>query len=77
MSKEVCLVLIKPDGLLKSVTGNVINELSAAHLKIIGAKNGSSKPHAYALCIACAAYYVSKIQIVLNATEVFQFEVTK
>lgn len=37
-NKEVCLVLIKPDGLLKSITGNIINELSATKLKIIGTK---------------------------------------
>lgn len=38
MSNEVCLVLIKPDGLHKSITGNVIDELSGAKLKIIGSK---------------------------------------
>lgn len=35
---EACLVLIKPDGLLKSITGNIINDLSKTNLKIIGAK---------------------------------------
>jgi nucleoside-diphosphate kinase len=43
MSKESCLVLIKPDGLLKSITGNIINELSTTKLKIIGAKIVSVK----------------------------------
>ncbi len=38
MENESCLVLIKPDGLLKSVTGNIINELSTTKLKIIGSK---------------------------------------
>lgn len=38
MTNETCLVLIKPDGILKSITGNIITELSAARLKIIGAK---------------------------------------
>lgn len=38
MTNEACLILIKPDGLVKSLTGNIINELSAARLKIIGAK---------------------------------------
>ncbi len=38
MNNEACLVLIKPDGLLKSVTGNIISELSSTRLKIIGAK---------------------------------------
>jgi nucleoside-diphosphate kinase len=38
MAEESCLILVKPDGLLKSITGNIINELSAAKLKIIGAK---------------------------------------
>jgi nucleoside-diphosphate kinase len=38
MAKESCLVLIKPDGLVKSLTGNIIAELSQAELKIIGAK---------------------------------------
>jgi nucleoside-diphosphate kinase len=37
-NKEACLVLIKPDGLLKSITGNIINELSTTKLKIVGAK---------------------------------------
>jgi len=39
-SKEVeqCLVLIKPDGLVKSLTGNIITELSDTELKIVGAK---------------------------------------
>ena len=43
MNKEACLVLIKPDGLLKSITGNIINELSTTKLKIIGAKIVSVK----------------------------------
>ena len=32
------LVLIKPDGLVKSLTGNIITELSDTGLKIVGAK---------------------------------------
>lgn len=43
MVNEACLILIKPDGLIKSLTGNIINELSAAKLKIIGAKIVSVK----------------------------------
>jgi nucleoside-diphosphate kinase len=35
---EQCLVLIKPDGLVKSLTGNVITSLSHTELKIVGAK---------------------------------------
>jgi nucleoside-diphosphate kinase len=35
---EKTLVLIKPDGLLKSLTGDIINSLSESRLKIIGAK---------------------------------------
>ncbi len=35
---EHALILIKPDGLKKSLTGNVITKLSGAHLIIIGAK---------------------------------------
>ena len=35
---ERTLILIKPDGLLKSLTGNIITRLSEAKLKIIGAK---------------------------------------
>ena len=35
---EKTLVLIKPDGLVKSLTGNIINFLSIAELKIIGTK---------------------------------------
>lgn len=38
MAEQSCLVIIKPDGLLKSLTGNVIDQLSEAELKIIGAK---------------------------------------
>lgn len=38
MAEQACLVLIKPDGLVKSLTGNIINFLSIAELKIIGAK---------------------------------------
>ena len=43
MADESCLVLIKPDGLVKSLTGNIINELSGAKLKIIGTKIVSVK----------------------------------
>jgi len=35
---EQTLVLIKPDGLLKSLTGNIITTLSETRLDIIGAK---------------------------------------
>ena len=35
---EQCLILIKPDGLLKSLTGNIITSLSEAKFKIVGAK---------------------------------------
>jgi nucleoside-diphosphate kinase len=38
MGKEQSLVIIKPDGLLKSLTGNIITELSELKLKIVGAK---------------------------------------
>jgi len=33
-----CLVLIKPDGLVKSLTGNIISALSETKGKIVGAK---------------------------------------
>ncbi len=36
--EEKTLVLIKPDGLVKSLTGNIITTLSETKLKIIGAK---------------------------------------
>jgi len=36
--EEKTLVLIKPDGLVKSLTGNIITTLSEARLKIVGAK---------------------------------------
>jgi nucleoside-diphosphate kinase len=36
--EERTLVLIKPDGLVKSLTGNIITTLSETKLKIIGAK---------------------------------------
>ena len=38
MTEERTLVLIKPDGLYKSLTGNIITTLSETKLKIIGAK---------------------------------------
>lgn len=38
MVAQQCLVLIKPDGLVKSLTGNIISALSETKLKIIGAK---------------------------------------
>jgi nucleoside-diphosphate kinase len=36
--EERTLVLIKPDGLVKSLTGNIITTLSETKLKIVGAK---------------------------------------
>jgi nucleoside-diphosphate kinase len=38
MKEERTLVLIKPDGLVKSLTGNIITMLSETKLKIVGAK---------------------------------------
>ncbi len=38
MPQEVTLVLIKPDGLKKSLTGNILTKLSEAKLIIVGAK---------------------------------------
>ncbi|MCK4860144.1 MAG: nucleoside-diphosphate kinase [Candidatus Omnitrophica bacterium] len=38
MSAQQTLVLIKPDGIVKSLTGNVITELSDTGLIIVGAK---------------------------------------
>ena len=38
MSDEATLVIIKPDGLKKSLTGNILTRLSETKLKIIGAK---------------------------------------
>jgi nucleoside-diphosphate kinase len=38
MPNTKTLVLIKPDGLSKSLTGNVLTRLSAARLEIIGSK---------------------------------------
>lgn len=35
---QQCLVIIKPDGLMKSITGDIIMALSATKLKIVGAK---------------------------------------
>jgi nucleoside-diphosphate kinase len=43
MPTQQCLVLIKPDGLVKSLTGNIISALSETKLKIIGAKIVSMK----------------------------------
>ncbi len=36
--EERVLILIKPDGLIKSLTGDVISKLSETTLKIVGAK---------------------------------------
>lgn len=38
MAAQQCLVIIKPDGLIKSLTGNVITAFSETKLKIVGAK---------------------------------------
>jgi nucleoside-diphosphate kinase len=38
MSVQQSLVLIKPDGLMKSLTGNIISTLSETKLKIVGIK---------------------------------------
>ena len=38
MKEQQTLVLIKPDGLVKSLTGNIITELSDTGLIIVGAK---------------------------------------
>lgn len=38
MEQEATLVIVKPDGLKKSLTGNILTRLSEAKLKIIGAK---------------------------------------
>jgi len=37
-NEEQSLILIKPDGLVKSLTGNIISKLSEAGLVIVGAK---------------------------------------
>jgi len=38
MKNEATLVIIKPDGLKKSLTGNILSRLSETKLKIIGAR---------------------------------------
>jgi nucleoside-diphosphate kinase len=38
MVHQQCLVLIKPDGLIKSLTGDILTALSQTKLKIVGAK---------------------------------------
>jgi nucleoside-diphosphate kinase len=38
MTEQQTLVLIKPDGLVKSLTGNIISKLSETELRIVGAK---------------------------------------
>ncbi len=43
MAIQQCLILIKPDGLIKSLTGDIISELSRARGKIIGSKIVSVK----------------------------------
>lgn len=44
MKKEQsCLIILKPDAIVKSLTGNIITLLSEAKLRIIGAKIVSVK----------------------------------
>ncbi|MEI7718866.1 MAG: nucleoside-diphosphate kinase [archaeon] len=43
MVNQQCLVLIKPDGLVKSLTGDILTLLSNTKLKIIGSKIVSMK----------------------------------
>ena len=43
MATQQCLVLIKPDGLVKSLTGNIITKLAETNLKIVGSKIVSVK----------------------------------
>ena len=43
MPTQQCLVLIKPDGLVKSLTGDIILALSQTKLKIVGSKIVSVK----------------------------------
>ncbi|MFH1416374.1 MAG: nucleoside-diphosphate kinase [Elusimicrobiota bacterium] len=38
MNDELTLVIIKPDGLKKSLTGNILTKLSETQLRIVGAK---------------------------------------
>jgi nucleoside-diphosphate kinase len=38
MECQKTLIIIKPDGMVKSLTGNIISKLSEAKLKIVGAK---------------------------------------
>lgn len=38
MKAQQTLVLVKPDGLIKSLTGNILTELSSTDLIIVGAK---------------------------------------
>jgi len=38
MTVQQCLVIIKPDALLKSLTGNIITALAETKLRIVGAK---------------------------------------
>jgi|SRR3989338_4190538 len=38
MTNQQCLVIIKPDGLVKSLTGDIIMALSTTKLKIVGTK---------------------------------------
>jgi len=38
MATQQCLIIIKPDGLIKSLTGNILTALAETKLKIVGAK---------------------------------------
>ncbi len=43
MAIQQCLIIIKPDGLIKSLTGDIISTLSQTKLKIVAAKMVSVK----------------------------------
>ena len=43
MKEQACLIILKPDALVKSLTGNIITSLSESRLRIIGAKIVSVK----------------------------------
>jgi len=43
MAEQACLIIIKPDGIIKSITGDIISSLSEARLKVVAAKIVSVK----------------------------------
>ena len=70
MENEATLVIIKPDGLIKSLTGNILTRLSETKLKIIGAKViqvSDELAHKHYQHLASQPFYGELIQYIIGA----------